>query len=75
MSRDLHLGLVCPEDIVPEVLRSRLLLKMQLCKPKLCCHAHFREKRFYPDIPSKQTKLVQSLSDCTVIEVNIEHTN
>ena len=38
----LHCGLMCPKDIVPEVLR---FVQMQLYQPKLCRHVLFREKR------------------------------
>ncbi|MEE6525370.1 hypothetical protein FKM82_025322 [Ascaphus truei] len=68
MAKHLHFGLVCPKDIVPEVL---WFVQMQLCKPKPCCHVLFREKRLSPGNPSKQTILVQSFSNCTVMNFNI----
>ena len=45
MTKQLHFGLVCPKDIVPEVL---WLVQMQFCKSKQCCHVLFREKRLSP---------------------------
>ncbi|MEE6527760.1 hypothetical protein FKM82_029362 [Ascaphus truei] len=68
MTKHLHFGLVCPKDIVPEVL---WFVQMQLCKHKPCCHFLFREKRLSPGNPSKQTILVQSFSHCTVMNFNI----
>jgi len=44
-TKHLHFGLICPKDIVPKVL---LLVRMQLCKPKLCCYVLFREKMLSP---------------------------
>jgi len=38
----LHFGLICPKDILLKVFR---FVQMQLCKPKLCCHVLFGEKR------------------------------
>lgn len=41
-SKHLRFGLVCPMNIVPEVL---WLVQTQLFKPKLCSHVLLREKR------------------------------
>lgn len=49
-----RLHFVFPNDIVPEVMWFFL---MQLCKPKLCCHALLKGKRLPP---GKQVILVQS---------------
>jgi len=38
----LNSGLVCSKNIVPGVL---WFVQMQLCKPKLCCHVLFKEKK------------------------------
>ncbi|MEE6520624.1 hypothetical protein FKM82_018546 [Ascaphus truei] len=72
MAKRLQFGLVCPKDIVPEVL---CFVQMQLGKTKPCCHVLFREKRLSPGNPSKQTILVQSFSNsfsnCTVRNFNM----
>ncbi|MEE6509708.1 hypothetical protein FKM82_027409 [Ascaphus truei] len=54
MAKHLHFGLVCPKDIVQEVL---WFVQMQLCKPKPCCHVLFREKRLSQDKPSNKPYL------------------
>lgn len=40
LAKHLYFGLVCLKDIVPEVLWCS---KLQLCKPKLCCHISERQ--------------------------------
>ena len=47
-------GLICPEDIVPEV---GWFVQMQFSEPQLCLHGN----------PSKQTESVQS-SSCAVMD-------
>lgn len=43
--------LICPKDILPEVLS---FVQMQLWKPKPCCHCLFRVKRLFPgSLPNK----------------------
>ena len=51
----LHFGLICPKDILLKVFR---FVQMQLCKPKLCCHVLFGEKRLSPAaLPNKPYSL------------------
>jgi len=66
--KHLHISLICPKDIVPEVLR---FVQMNLCKPKLSCHVPLRENRLSPGNPSNQAIIFQSFSNCTVISLNI----
>lgn len=60
-ARRLHFGIVCLKDIVLSVL----LFILQLCKPKLCYHTDFRQKRLrLATLPT--TRMISSLfSNCT----------
>ncbi len=67
MAKHLHFGLICSKDIVLEIL---WFVQMQLCKPKLCCHA-FLEKRLSSGKPSKHAILVPYFSNCTILSFNM----
>jgi len=43
MVKHLHFGLICPKDIVLEVL---VFVEMQLCKPKPCSHVFLARRGF-----------------------------
>ena len=51
--------------------RDPVACSLQVCKPKLCCHVHFRRKRLSSGKPFKQAVLTQSYSNCTVIKFYI----
>lgn len=53
MVLDIHFGLICPEDIVPDVL---CFVQMSFCKAHSCVHVS--QRRFSAGNLSKQTILV-----------------
>ena len=55
--------------------KSCLEVHIQYCKTKFCCLLLFKEKRSSPENSSEQAILVQSFSNYTVININIEHAN
>lgn len=64
MDKQIYFVLICLKAIIPEVL---WYIQIQLCKPKPCCHIHFKEKMLSPGNPSKQPILVHSFSNCIVM--------
>ena len=61
--KHLHFGLVCPKEIVPEVL---WFVQVQLYNPKSCCYVVFREMGISSGNPCKQVLFV------TVMNFNIK---